>query len=253
MCGIYGIYNYKQNSFAPDDLASMGDVLHQRGPDDRGSFMDETVMLGHNRLSIIDLSPNGRQPMSNEDNSIWITFNGEIYNYSELRDSLKQNHQFRSKTDTEVIIHCYEEMGEDLWNRLEGMFAFCLWDRRKRTFYLVRDHYGIKPLYYVLHSDSLIFASQIKGILSIKSFTPYYNYQAISNFLSYFYIPGPETILKDVMHLPPGCFLKKTVDNTTITHFNRLNFNINPALTEESLKDGIQNKVREAVRKSIVA
>lgn len=253
MCGIYGIYNYKKNGFDMADLKSMGDVLHMRGPDDSGSYVDEMVMLGHNRLSIIDLSPNGRQPISNEDGSVWLTGNGEIYNFKELRDRLKYPHQFKSRTDTEVLIHCYEEMGETLWDRLEGMFAFCLWDKKRHIFYLVRDHYGIKPLYYSQYNGSIIFASQIKGILAINSFTPSYNYQAISNFLSFFYVPGPETILKDIMQLPAGSFLRKTTNNTSITRYYKLKFNINTNPSKEKVIYEIPEKVKDAVRKSVVS
>lgn len=253
MCGIYGIYNYKANKFSLTDLSRMGEVLHNRGPDDTGHYVHDRVMLGHNRLSIIDLSPNGRQPMSNEDGTIWITANGEIYNFKELRKDLKEPHVFKSKTDTEVIIHAYEEMGESLWKKLEGMFAFALWDSGKQVFYLVRDHYGIKPLFYSEHNNSLIFSSQIKGIISLKSFDVYYNYQALSNYFSYFYVPGPETLVKDVAQLQAGCFLKIAGGRARVTQFNKLAFNVNNDLDEARLIKEIPERIKESVRKSAVS
>jgi len=253
MCGIYGIINYRENGNDIRDLRLMGDVLLHRGPDDRGDYQDDTVLLGHNRLSIIDLSPSGRQPMSNEDGTIWITYNGEIYNFKKLQSNLKRYHVFKSKTDTEVIIHAYEEYGENLWNMLEGMFAFCLWDSRCQTVYMVRDHYGIKPLYYSFMNESLIFSSQIKGILSLRNFDISYNYQSLSNYFSLFYIPGPETVVKNIEQLQAGCFLKYESGASQLIRYHKLNFNINNDYSENQLIEEIPEKIHASVKSSLVS
>src|SRR6187455_2808287 len=163
MCGICGIVN-SSDEFA---IERMNESLAHRGPDDSGvvRLAENRVDLGHRRLSIIDLSPRGHQPMSNTDGSVWITFNGEIYNYRELR-SLFPSHHFRSESDTEVIIHLYEEKGTDAFALLNGMFALALYDSRRRSLFLVRDQLGIKPLYYTDSNGRLIFGSEIKAILA---------------------------------------------------------------------------------------
>ncbi|CAJ37119.1 asparagine synthase (glutamine-hydrolyzing) [Methanocella arvoryzae] len=161
MCGING-FNWKDLRL----ISQMNDVTRHRGPDDHGIYQDEMVSLGHNRLSIIDLSEKGRQPMSSEDGTVWITYNGEIYNYRELRrELLEKGHRFRSDTDTEVIIHAYEEFGHDFVRRLRGMWAFCIYDQNRGTLLLSRDQFGIKPLYYHLSPGKIIFSSMISGIL----------------------------------------------------------------------------------------
>ena len=147
----------------------MGDTLRHRGPDDEGEMIGEDgdlcVGFGHQRLSIIDLSPAGRQPMSNEDGSIWITYNGEIYNFIALREELEQKgHRFKSSSDTEVVIHLYEELGIRCLEKLNGMFAFALWDRHKKTLILARDRIGKKPLHYALSNEGIVFASELKAL-----------------------------------------------------------------------------------------
>ena len=231
----------------------MEGVLRNRGPDDKGTYIDDKVMLGHNRLSIIDLSSDGQQPMSNEDGSIWISFNGEIYNYKELEKNLKGSHAFRSKTDTEVIIHAYEEMGETLWDKLEGMFAFGLWDTRNKVFYLVRDHYGIKPLYYSKLNGSILFASQMKGIFSLNSFDMSYDFQSLSNYFSYFYIPGPETLVNGIVQLPAGCFLKVTGEDSKTTRYDKLRFSVNNDIGEGKLLNELIKNVQDCVQKSLIS
>src|SRR5437867_4108011 len=150
MCGIAGIVNRDRNSLASRQrLAAMTNALHHRGPDDEGSYLNGPVALGHKRLSIIDLTT-GRQPMTNEDESLWIVFNGEIYNYLELRRDLARDHQFRTQSDTEVILHLYEELGERCLERLNGMFAFAIWDRRQQRVFAARDRMGIKPFYWCI-------------------------------------------------------------------------------------------------------
>ncbi|HYV03971.1 MAG TPA: asparagine synthetase B, partial [Blastocatellia bacterium] len=168
MCGIAGLYNMTGEPVTADRVLAMCDLIRHRGPDDRDAWTHGPVGLGHQRLSIIDLSPRGRNPMANEDGTVRIVFNGEIYNYKELRpDLIERGHVFRSQTDTEVIIHLYEELGPDCVERLNGMFAFGLWDERQRRLLLARDRFGVKPLYYTVIGNSLAFASEVKAFLAL--------------------------------------------------------------------------------------
>src|SRR6267154_4053301 len=167
MCGICGFYEYKTHDRVDRHvLGDMLDVIRHRGPDDSGVYLDKDVALGMRRLSIIDLS-GGKQPISNEDGTIVIVFNGEIYNFQELREQLRsRGHSLRTASDTEVIVHLYEDFGEDCVQHLRGMFAFAIWDARRRRLFIARDRLGIKPLYYLLTSQRIIFASEIKVIFA---------------------------------------------------------------------------------------
>jgi asparagine synthase (glutamine-hydrolysing) len=181
--------------------------IRHRGPDDEGIYQDCQVGLGHRRLSIIDLS-SGHQPLSNEDGSVWIVFNGEIYNYQELRDFLiTKGHLFNTKTDTEVIVHLYEEFGPQCVDRLRGMFAFAIWDQRQRALLLARDRIGIKPLYYHVSHDFVVFGSEIKAILADPEVEREISPAIIDRFLTFNYVPGEETTLKNIYKLAPGSFL----------------------------------------------
>ena len=203
MCGIAGTIHLPDGAH----LARMTGVQAHRGPDDEGVnyFPEERVALAHRRLSIIDLSPAGHQPMSNDDESIWITFNGEIYNFLDLRDSLeKLGHSFKSRTDTEVIIRMYEQYGIECVRRLNGMFAFALLDRKRRKLVLARDHCGVKPLYYFANNGRFVFASEIKAILASGSYSPELNWQALYDYLTYLYVPCPQTIFRDIYQVPPA-------------------------------------------------
>ncbi len=204
MCGITG--NIDRNV-----IERMTASLFHRGPDDGGVeiFPDTQVALGHRRLSIIDLSPRGRQPMSNEDGSIRISFNGEIYNYRELKASLDPaRHQFRSETDTEVILHLYEERGIAAFKALNGMFAFALYDARSERLFLVRDHLGVKPLYYTETNGKFIFGSEIKAILASDAYSPEIDWQSAHDFFSFLYVPTPRTIFRGIRQLPPAHYLE---------------------------------------------
>jgi len=211
MCGIYG-YLSQTTSISPDVLRRMGDVLRHRGPDDEGELIlsgsDVFVGLGHKRLSIIDLSPAGKQPMANEDETIWITFNGEIYNFRELRERLKRKgHRFRSSSDTEVVIHLYEEVGTACLEELNGMFAFALWDAKRKTLFLARDRTGKKPLHYSLENGNFVFASEIKALLQHPAVTRELNLKGLHKYLAYEYVPAPHTIFKSIKKLEPGHYL----------------------------------------------
>lgn len=204
MCGICGF------SWRDEELVKkMNHVIRHRGPDDSGFYADEKVTLGHTRLSIIDLSQAGHQPMTNEDASIWITYNGEVYNAKELQKDLEQKgHIFKSSSDTEIIIHAYEEYGAECLNKFNGMWAFCIYDKNRSKFFLSRDRFGIKPLYYHFQDGRFIFASMINAVLShgIKT-SP--NQEAIANYLAYRLVNFNEnTFFKNVLSLKPGYFMK---------------------------------------------
>ena len=199
MCGICG-FNWEDKTL----LREMTNILRHRGPDSGGLYTDNNLSLGHRRLSIIDLSPAGRQPMPNEDGSIFIICNGEIYNFPELRIELEsKGHKFSSNTDTEVIIHGYEEWGEEIVQKLNGMFAFCIYDQNKKQLFLARDRLGIKPLYYYQNNNQFIFASEIKAILLAKV-PREVNLKAAKQYLQLRYIPGEETLFKGIKKLLPG-------------------------------------------------
>jgi asparagine synthase (glutamine-hydrolysing) len=210
MCGISGYYSFA----APVTLANVAaigrvtDALAHRGPDDSGLFHDSTAILGHRRLAILDLSPGGHQPMTNQDSTVWIAFNGEIYNFRELRASLvAAGHRFRSDSDTEVLIHGYEQWGIDaLLARLRGMFAFALYDARQRRLILARDRFGIKPLYYVTGPEErwIAFASETKALVAGGLASAELDRSAVAGFLLLGSIPAPRTIRKQIACLPAG-------------------------------------------------
>jgi asparagine synthase (glutamine-hydrolysing) len=205
MCGICGKLLFDHEArVSPALIKSMADTISHRGPDDDGYFVSGPVGLGFRRLSIIDLS-GGHQPLSNEDGSIHIIFNGEIYNYQELRQYLLgRGHTFRTQTDTETIVHLYEELGEACVEKLRGMFAFAIWDDRSKSLFLARDRVGIKPLYYSQTPNSVVFASEIKAILADPEMKAEVRPAMIDRFLTFDYIPGEETLFENIYKLAPG-------------------------------------------------
>jgi asparagine synthase (glutamine-hydrolysing) len=208
MCGICGKLEFDREAKVDLELLErMMKAISHRGPDGCGTHVSGPVGLGHTRLAIIDLST-GDQPMPNEDKSIWVVFNGEIYNFPELRkELLSKGHKFRSTTDTEVIVHLYEEYGVECLSRMKGMFAFALWDQKERTLFLARDRVGIKPLYFVNTGKSLIFASEIKAILADPAAKCEVDPQSIDKFLTHFCLPGTESLWKGISKLEPGGYL----------------------------------------------
>jgi asparagine synthase (glutamine-hydrolysing) len=208
MCGICGKLEFNRETPGSADLVkAMADTIRHRGPDDEGYFVSGPIALGFRRLSIIDLQ-SGHQPLSNEDGSVWIVFNGEIYNYQELRTFLLgKGHVFRTRTDTEVIVHLYEELGPACLETLRGMFGFAIWDSKAKTLLLARDRVGIKPLYYHLTCTSLVFASEIKAILADPSIDGEIAPEIIDRFLTFLFLPGDETLLKGIRKLAPGHYL----------------------------------------------
>lgn len=236
MCGICGLWNLNGSPVDPKLLVKMRDIMSHRGPDGYGAVLlssrgqaqgakpvqfkdlDELSALsfkpsayslgfGHRRLSIIDLNT-GDQPMSNEDGSIWIVYNGEIYNYRELRQELRaKGHIFHTQSDTEVIIHAYEEFGEECPTYFNGIFAFAIWDARRRLLFLARDHFGVKPLYYSQNNDHFYFASELKAILCDPTVPRELDLDALNLCLTFRYTPSPWTMFKGIYKLPPASFL----------------------------------------------
>jgi len=203
----------------------MCSVLAHRGPDDEGIFLDGYAGLGIRRLKIIDLA-GGHQPISNETDDIVIVYNGEIYNYIELReDLLKKGHRFKTKTDTEVILHLYEDLGVNCLDKLNGMFAFAIWDKRKKELFAARDRLGIKPLFYSLAGGSLYFSSEIKSILSCKNISKEMDMQAMVNYFSFYYVSAPLTIYKNIKRLQPGHYLLLKNGNIQINRYWKFSFN----------------------------
>ena len=204
MCGIVGLVTKKEKE---NTIKLMSDRIKHRGPDGDGYFIDGDVALGHRRLSIIDLST-GDQPMFNEDGSVVTVFNGEIYNYQELKEELiALGHDFKTKSDTEVLVHGYEEWHTDLPKHLRGMFAFAIYDKNKNEVFLARDNFGIKPLYYAKMNDTFMFASEIKAFLDVPDFEKVFNESILETYLEFSFVPTNETFFKGVHRLDAGCSL----------------------------------------------
>lgn len=245
MCGIVG-FNWEDKKL----LRAMIKSLTHRGPDDDGLFSDSKISLGHRRLSIIDLSKKGKQPIFNEEGSICVVFNGEIYNFKELREDLeKKGHKFKSDTDTEVIVHGYEEYGENICSYLDGMFAFAIWDSRNKNLFIARDNIGIKPLYYYFNNGKLIFASEIKAILNHK-IPREINHTCLTNFLNLRFSPGDKTIFSNIKKLPPGHSLNYNKSGLRIKNywkFPKLSSKNNPSVKK------VDSLINKAVEKRLLA
>ncbi len=208
MCGFCGIYTPGVEGSFEQVLEKMTDTIAHRGPDDSGLYHDNDIGMGHRRLSIMDLSAHGAQPMTLEQSGITIAFNGEVYNFKELRKNLEGlGHQFHSQSDTEVMLHCYDQWGLEGLTQLEGMFAFALWDAPKKRLVLMRDRFGIKPLFYSESNGKLIFGSEIKALLASGEINREVDQQALSEYLWYGNAYEDRTIYRDVQALQPGHWL----------------------------------------------
>jgi asparagine synthase (glutamine-hydrolysing) len=221
VCGIAGIFNYGSSPTDDRTIASrMRDTMTHRGPDDSGLYQspDRRVVLAHRRLSIVDVSPAGHQPMANEDGTVWITFNGEIYNHRERRIPLQaRGHVFKSQSDTEVIVHAYEEAGLGCVSQLDGMFAFAVWDERRRELLIARDRLGKKPLYYAVANGRFVFASEIKALFQHPDVVRDIDPIALDSYLSFSHTPAPLTLFKNVYKLPAAHLLRCQADGTVRT------------------------------------
>ena len=239
---------------SPALVKAMADTIHHRGPDDEGYYVSGPVGLGFRRLSIIDLN-SGHQPISNEDGSIWIVFNGEIYNYQELREHLvAKGHILRTKSDTEVIVHLYEEFGPQCLEKLRGMFGFAIWDQNTQTLFLARDRVGIKPLYYHLSEKTLVFGSEIKAILADPSVKREMAPEFIDRFLTFLYLPGEETLLKGIRKLAPGHYLLSQGGKTVVKQYWDLHFAGEPQnRSVENVEAELVERLSEAVKLHMIA
>lgn len=225
MCGIVGFVDNKTKTKKEAIIKNMADKIAHRGPDSEGFYNDSVVSLGHRRLSIIDLSEKGTQPIYNEDKSKVIVFNGEIYNYKEIKEELlKKGHKFKTETDTEVIIHGYEEYGVELFPKLRGMFAFVIYDKEKNELIGARDHFGIKPFYYYKTNDEFMFASEIKAFLGHPDFKKEVNKKALKMYLIFQYSVFEETFFKNVFKLKPGHYFIYKNNKITIKEYFNIDF-----------------------------
>jgi asparagine synthase (glutamine-hydrolysing) len=276
MCGIAGFCNLDGKPIELNLLVSMTRTLSHRGPDEEGYFINEgvggnttvpngtsrvplyrlkkgiqglgNVGLGHRRLSIIDLA-SGQQPLSNEDGTVWIAFNGEIYNFQELKDQLEERgHVFKTRSDTETIVHAYEEWGEESVKKFRGMFAFSVWDERLRLLFFGRDRVGKKPLYYYLDEKRLIFASEIKAILAHPGIRRDLDKTALSDYLSLTYIPSPKTIFKHIRKLPPASYAIFQNGGLKIQSYWDLSFQPDRGLSDHQIEEGILELLQESTR-----
>lgn len=244
MCGIVGFINKSKEK--EKIIKKMADRIIHRGPDEEGYFIDEHVALAHRRLSIIDLST-GTQPMFNENGNVVVVFNGEIYNYLELKAELKKKkHKFKTNSDTEVLVHGYEEWGMNLPKKLRGMFAFAIWNKEKETLFCARDHFGIKPLYYCQFENTFMFASEIKSFLEHPDFKKELNKEILSSYLSFSFTPTTETFFKGVYRLDPGCSLIVKKGKIKITKFYKITFNEKNKDYENSVTE-IGNIMKDSV------
>lgn len=248
MCGICGIFNFSGEQVDRALLTRMMAVIQHRGPDGEGQLVDHEVALGHRRLSIIDVG-GGAQPIGNEDGRIQIVFNGEIYNFIELRAELEKfGHQFRTHSDTEVIVHAYEQWGKDCVKRFNGMFAFAIWDKNKRELFLARDHLGIKPLYYIRIGQQLLFASEVKSLLQHPACRRETDIGALAELFTFRYVPSPKTLFAGIMKLPPGHSLLARPGGLQIERFWNSVPQIRKKWNEAQLIEEYQTLLEDAVR-----
>lgn len=254
MCGILGVVGAVDCELAAA-FDAMLDSLADRGPDGRGvQLLDGgKVILGHRRLAIIDTSAAGSQPMANEDQTVWLTINGEIYNYLELRNELTGlGHQFRSQSDSEVVIHAYEEWGTDCLPRLRGIFAFGLWDGPSKRLLMARDGFGVKPLYYARYSDRLVFASQPKAIVGDPAFKRRLSASAFGSFLSFGYVPHDQAIFEGMAKLPAGHFALFEKSSLSISRFTRETADVRFTTPREA-EDSVEFALRGAISAQLVS
>jgi asparagine synthase (glutamine-hydrolysing) len=255
MCGIAGVLYRDGRPIERDRLEAMSAAIHHRGPDGEGIFQASGIGLVHRRLSIIDLE-GGRQPLANEDNSIQVVFNGEIYNYQDLRQRLlTRGHRFVTHSDTEVLVHLYEEVGDKLVEQLRGMFAFALWDESSRRLLLARDRLGIKPLYYYQDDEKLLFASELKGILAYGDINRELDPQSLEDYLAYGMMSGTRTIFRGIQKLAPGHTLALDREHWAALprRYWRLEFSPDESLSADQWCEQIRAKVAESVERHLIA
>jgi asparagine synthase (glutamine-hydrolysing) len=255
MCGIIGFVNLDQQQPANERIArAMNQAILHRGPDDEGFYLNENIAMGMRRLSIIDLA-GGHQPISNEDGSVWVVFNGEIYNYQELRQRLlSRGHQLRTNSDTETIVHLYEDYGDDLVQHLNGMFGFALWDERRQRLLIARDRMGEKPLYFTQTDSAFVFASELKSLVEHPSVQRRLNLLALRKYLQYEFVPSPHTMLEGVQKLPPAHRLIFESGKWRTERYWQINYSGERLkLSEDEAAEEVRRRLREAVKIRLVA
>jgi asparagine synthase (glutamine-hydrolysing) len=250
MCGIAGVFHYRDGDRPDLELLSRQiGVQRHRGPDDDGLWSDGPVALGQRRLAIVDLSPGGHQPMPNEDESVWVTFNGELYNWPEMKGALlARGHRFRGASDTEALLHLYEEHGEGMPRHLRGMFAFGLYDRTRRRLVLGRDRVGKKPLYYHDDGKRIAFASELKALLLDPAVPREVDPRAVADYLTFQYVPAPETIWRGVRKLPAGHLLVCDASGARLERYWELPETTEPVASEGEARERLRALLAEAVR-----
>ena len=255
MCGIVGVIHLREQPVQARVIEQVADSLKHRGPDDAGVFVDGQVGLGHRRLKIIDVSPAGHQPMANKDETIWITYNGEIYNFLDLRKELEGcGRSFASRSDTEVVIQAYEEWGEQCVQRFNGMFALGLWDSRTKKLILMRDRIGVKPLFYYVDEEKLLFASEIKAILQYPQVNSELDHSAIYGYISLNYVPSPKTPFTHIRSLLPGHLLVVQDGRIKIEKYWDLQFDqTDQTGTEAEYIDEMTGLIRDSVSRRLVS
>ena len=258
MCGIAGLVNLADG----DTLAQMTEVQRHRGPDDGGLWEHRRsdgayVGLGSRRLAILDLSPSGHMPMASEDGAVWLAYNGEVYNFRELRSELEaKGHRFRSTSDTEVVLRLYLEHGPAFVERLRGIFALGLYDRRDESLVLARDRFGVKPLYYLEHQGGIAFASELKALLAIPGFAPELDPEGLHRYLTFLWVPEPDTIVRGVRKLPPAHTAVFRNGRLTLSRYWEMTFPPAGAAfhrSEEDLAEEVRERFRRAVREQMVS
>ncbi|MBF0555991.1 MAG: asparagine synthase (glutamine-hydrolyzing) [Nitrospirae bacterium] len=258
MCGILGIV-YRNSKVDAGQFSQMLDTLQSRGPDQKGVFFRENIALGHRRLSIIDLSENGRQPLFNEDGTICIVFNGEIYNYKDVKGRLKHEHKWISKTDTEVLVHGYEEIKQDIISELEGMFALAVYDSNTNTITMARDHFGKKPLYYYLDNECFCFASELKAITKNAAVKSYLQVDRLSmiKYLFYGYIPSPHSAFDKIKKLEPATTVQFDIANWEIVNKKRYwkleDIRLDYSAKEAEILEVAEDLIIKAVKKRLMS
>ncbi len=255
MCGIAGYLNrHADEAHSREIVARMNDRQHHRGPDDEGLYVRWPIALGHRRLSVLDLSAAARQPLTNEDGTLWLTYNGEIYNFVGLRDELlAKGHRFRSQTDAEVLLHLYEDVQEECLQYVEGMFAFALWDEKRRRLLIARDRMGEKPLHYFTFPGGLAFASELKALLVVPEFPDVLNLQSLSRYLEFEYVPAPDTIYRGVSKLLPGHFLLYEDGRLSDREYWRVRYQSHAPEREEAYAERLRAILTRAVRQQLVS
>jgi asparagine synthase (glutamine-hydrolysing) len=249
MCGINGIYSVTKLSNPKELLEKMNSVTHHRGPDFSAVYVDEQVAFGHNRLAIIDLNPSSNQPFISNDGNVVLTFNGEIYNYQEVR-KLIDNYDFKTNSDTEVIVAAYQKWGIGCVHQFNGMFAFAIWDKALQKFFLVRDRLGIKPIYYFDNNQQFAFSSELRGLLSLPFIDKKINPSALADYVQYGTVHAPRTIIQDIKMLLPGHYMTISDEGSTITEY----WDINQKYSRKSQRqnyDEVKEEVRNLFFKSV--